>query len=162
MTARKNKYTKKELEYFKTILVEKKLELVRELGYIEDSNLFQGSKDQSGEPTGLSNHLADAAADFTSLETNFDLAEREGKYLVYIEEALQRIKDGTYGICKDCIERPNSLSATCPLIPKARLEAVPTATRCVHCKQVTKKQEEKDLQNEMARMYLAQHQKRRN
>ena len=36
------------------------------------------------------------------METNFDLAVRDGKYLVYIEEALQRIKDGTFGICKIC------------------------------------------------------------
>lgn len=147
MPEKKKKYSKKDLEHFKNILVEKKIELVKELGYIEDSSLFQSQREQGGELSGYTNHLADAAADFTSLETNFDLAEREGKYLVYIEEALQRVKDETYGICKSCQD----------LIPKKRLEVVPTATRCVECKQETKREEEQERQAELARMYLAQH-----
>lgn len=40
-----------------------------------------------------------------------------------IQAALDRIADGTYGICADCGER----------IAQARLEAIPEATRCVNC-----------------------------
>ncbi len=40
-----------------------------------------------------------------------------------VNEALKRIIDGTYGICVDCGEK----------IPEARLEAKPTAIRCVAC-----------------------------
>ena len=77
------------------------------------------------------------------------MAAREGKYLVYLEEALKRIKKGTFGICKVCGE----------LIPKARLIAVPTATKCVNCKEETKRKEKEDSRLEMARM-LAEAQRR--
>ena len=79
----------------------------------------------------------------TTLETNLELAERESKYLVYIEEALERVRKGTYGVCKICQG----------LIPKARLEAVPTATKCVNCKEETKKREVIEQQQELARMF---------
>ena len=71
------------------------------------------------------------------------MAAREGKYLVYLEEALKRIKNGTFGVCKICGQ----------LIPKARLMAVPTATKCVNCKEETKKKEILDNRMEMAKMF---------
>ena len=80
------------------------------------------------------------------METNFDLAEREGKYLVYLEDALERVRKGTFGICKVCEE----------LIPRSRLEAVPTATKCVNCKEESKKKEREDGKVEMARMFAEQ------
>ena len=55
---------------------------------------------------------------------NLLLAQREGNYIDYLDEALHRIADGTFGICRVCggeIGRP-------------RLEAVPTATQCIACK----------------------------
>ena len=52
------------------------------------------------------------------------MASREGKYLFYIEEALDRVRNGTFGVCKKCGK----------LIPKPRLEAVPTAKMCIECK----------------------------
>ena len=45
--------------------------------------------------------------------------------LVFISEALQKIEDGTYGICKDCHQE----------IPIERLKAVPGALRCVKCEE---------------------------
>lgn len=132
-----------DLAYFENLLVEKRASLVTELEAIEDANLSRSQTDQGGELGGYTNHLADAASDYTTLETNLELAEREGKYLIYIEEALERVRKGTYGICKVC---------SC-LIPKARLEVVPTATKCVNCKQETKKREAVEQQQELARMY---------
>lgn len=147
MTAKKPaRMSKKDLEYFEKILKDKRAQLVEELGYIEQSNLFQNQKDQGGELSGYTNHLADAASDYTSLETNFDLAEREGRYLVYLEEALERVRKETYGVCKVCEQ----------LIPRARLEAVPTATKCVNCKEESKKKEREEGKVEMARMYAEQ------
>lgn len=147
MTAKKPvRMSKKDLDYFEDLLKTKRTELVQELGFIEQSNLFQSQKDQGGELSGYTNHLADAASDYTSLETNFDLAEREGKYLVYLEEALERVRKGTFGVCKVCEQ----------LIPRARLEAVPTATKCVNCKEESKKREREEGKVEMARMYAEQ------
>jgi DnaK suppressor protein len=129
MTAKK-KYTKKELEEFKQIIIDKRAQAIEEISSIENT-VFSSGSTQGGELSGLANHMADAASDINTLETTFDLAAREGKYLVYLEEALTRIEAGTYGICKGCSS----------LIPKRRLEVVPTATRCVGCKQNTKVQE---------------------
>lgn len=138
--------SKKDLDYFKALLTEKRRQLVTAQTDTNDNETFQGQKDQGGEIAGYATHMADAASDYTSLETNFDLAARDGKYLVYLEEALQRIEDGTFGVCKICKQ----------LIPKARLEAVPTATKCVDCKEETKKKEREETKVEMARIFAEQ------
>ena len=140
------KMDQKDLDFFEALLVERRRELVAAQTDSENTNVFHSQKDQGGELAGYSNHLADAASDYTSLETNFDLAAREGKNLVYLEEALQRVKNGTFGICKVCKN----------LIPKARLEAVPTATKCVDCKEETKRKEREDSRIEMARLFAEQ------
>ena len=137
MPRSKKNYTKKELEYFETLLLEKRAKLVEELGYLETSNKF--SENLRGDLT------ADGASDFNSLETNFDLAQRESSYLVYLEEALERIKLGTYGICKSCED----------LIPKARLEAVPTASKCVACKEDSKVKERASIEKAQIKAALA-------
>lgn len=51
------------------------------------------------------------------------LAERDSREFVLIDEALERIEEGTYGICEDC-GRP---------IGMKRLSARPLATRCLEC-----------------------------
>ncbi len=152
MTQKKEaKMSEKDLKYFENLLLEKRREIVASQSESESNNAFHAQNDQGGELAGYSNHLADAASDYTSQEINFDLAARGGKYLVYLEEALHRIKEGTFGICKVCKR----------LIPKARLEAVPTATKCVDCKEETKKREREDSRLEMARIF-AEQQRREN
>ena len=51
------------------------------------------------------------------------LLDAAGRELAEIDDALRRSSDGTYGVCEDCGRQ----------IPAARLEARPTATRCVEC-----------------------------
>ena len=128
-----------DLKFFEEMLLEKRRQLVTAQSETEKSNAFQGQKHQSGGDS----DSADSATDYNALETTFSLAAREGKYLVYLEEALQRIKKGTFGVCKVCQQ----------LIPKARLMAVPTATKCVNCKEETKKKEQENNRMEMARLF---------
>lgn len=130
-----------DLKFFEEMLLEKRRQLVTAQSETEKSNAFQGQKHQSGD--GGDSDSADSATDYNALETTFSLAAREGKYLVYLEEALQRIKKGTFGVCKVCQQ----------LIPKARLMAVPTATKCVNCKEETKKKEQENNRMEMARLF---------
>ena len=130
-----------DLKFFEEMLVEKRRQLVTAQSESERANAFQGQKSQSGD--GGDSDSADSATDYNTLETTFSLAAREGKYLVYLEEALQRIRNGTFGICKVCKQ----------LIPKARLLAVPTATKCVNCKEETKKKEQENNRMEMARRF---------
>jgi len=135
-----------DLKFFEDMLIEKRREIVTAQSESEKAETFK-SQVQAGD--GGESNSADLATDYNALETNFELAAREGKYLVYLEEALKRIRKGTFGICKVCGQ----------LIPKARLIAVPTATKCVNCKEETKKKEKEDSRLEMARL-LAEEQRR--
>ena len=68
--------------------------------------------------------MADAGSDQQSLEHAYSVIDRESKFLNYLEKALQRIEDGTYGSCVKCDK----------LISVERLKEVPHATQCFDCK----------------------------
>jgi DnaK suppressor protein len=116
--------TKPELKFFENLLNEKKETLIQELGYLEDNTMRLSSKEGAGDLSSHAYHLADHATETQDREQAFHMASREGKYLFYIEEALDRVRNGTFGVCKKCGK----------LIPKPRLEAVPTAKMCIDCK----------------------------
>lgn len=122
--AGKARMSKTELKYFEGLLNEKKETLLQELGYLEDNTMRLSSKEGAGDLSSHAYHLADHATETQDREQAFHMASREGKYLFYIEEALDRVRNGTFGVCKKCGR----------LIPKARLEAVPTAKMCIDCK----------------------------
>jgi RNA polymerase-binding protein DksA len=115
---------KPELKFFEGLLNEKKETLIQELGYLEDNTMRLSSKEGAGDLSSHAYHLADHATETQDREQAFHMASREGKYLFYIEEALDRVRNGTFGVCKKCGK----------LIPKPRLEAVPTAKMCIDCK----------------------------
>jgi len=117
--------TKKDLKKFKKLLFEKRDEMLKDLGQLKDREMASTLKDASGENSAYSFHMADVGTDNMEREKAFFFATREGKFLNHIEEALQRIESGDFGNCSDC-EKP---------IPQERLVAVPTATRCVPCKE---------------------------
>lgn len=80
--------------------------------------------------------IADRARDieddsFATLvvDTNLTEIERDVDELRMIDSALQRISAGTYGSCVDCSQE----------IPVKRLEAEPTAARCVQCQELYEK-----------------------
>jgi DnaK suppressor protein len=120
----KVKMGKPDLKFFENLLNEKKETLIQELGYLEDNTMRLNSKDGAGDLSSHAYHLADHATETQDREQAFHMASREGKYLFYIEEALDRVRNGSFGVCKKCGK----------LIPKARLEAVPTAKMCIECK----------------------------
>ena len=122
---------KNDLEYFKGLIVSKKEELLSELGYLENSSMSATAKDQSGDLSSYSYHMADQGTDTMDREMAFSLASREGRYLHHLNEALERIENGTYGICRSCGKE----------ISKTRLEAVPNATQCIDCKTVEEKKQ---------------------
>ena len=80
-------------------------------------------------------HMAEQGTDAMEREKTFLYAQRENKFLGYLDDALKRIETGTYGICIECIDVRHNLCETCPLIPKARLEAVPHTQHCLPIKQ---------------------------
>jgi DnaK suppressor protein len=70
-----------------------------------------------------SGDVVDAALDSVQDEISSQLAEVESRELARIENALERMRDGQYGICEAC---------GCG-IPMARLNALPYATLCIKC-----------------------------
>ena len=122
---------KDDLNYFKSLILKKKEELLVELGYLEASTLSSTSKDQSGDLSSYSFHMADQGTDTMEREKAFSLASREGRFLHHLNEALERIEAGTYGICRTCEGE----------VSKKRLEAVPNATQCIDCKNSEEKKQ---------------------
>jgi len=119
---------KKKLAYFKEIIIKKRNEILQELGYIRDSSKNQ-NKETAGTDSTYSIHMADHGTDEEQREKAYYHASRENKYLLYLNDALARIEDGSYGICIKCGKE----------IPKERLEAVPHTQLCVPCKMEEKK-----------------------
>jgi len=83
---------------------------------------LQGQVDgETGAPD-----IADRAASALQRELSFSLLENEGLLLKLIDEALERLAKGTYGLCVHCGQP----------IEKARLAAVPWARHCLQCQEL--------------------------
>jgi DnaK suppressor protein len=128
-------YSKKDLEHFKEIILEKRDEIIEQLQNLKDQMLDPTTGEYINENSPYSLHMAEQGTDAMEREKTFLYAQRENKFLGYLEDALKRIEAGTYGICIECIEEPQYLCETCPLVPKARLEAVPHSQLCLPMKQ---------------------------
>lgn len=122
---------KAELEYFRNLILKKKQDLLAELGYLEAASMSVTAKDQTGDLSSYSFHMADQGSETMEREIAFTLASREGRYLHHLNEALDRIESGTYGRCRSCGGD----------ISKQRLEAVPHATQCIKCKNSEEKKQ---------------------
>jgi DnaK suppressor protein len=132
-------YGKKELEHFREVILEKRDEILEQLQNLRDQMLDPTTGEYINENSPYSLHMAEQGTDAMEREKTFLYAQRENKFLGYLEDALKRIDNGTYGICVECIEEPQHLCPTCPLIPKARLEAVPHSQLCLPMKQKQEK-----------------------
>jgi DnaK suppressor protein len=71
----------------------------------------------------------DAAVDGDYSEINSQLAQTESRELMRIEHALQRVRQGTYGLCEICGSK----------IAAVRLQALPYATMCIECQQTAER-----------------------
>jgi RNA polymerase-binding protein DksA len=115
--------TDQELKYYEELLLKKRQALIHELGYFGDKTVKADARDVAGSYP-YSEHPADQGTESMEQEQAYNLATREGRFLFHIDEALERIKDGTYGQCSNCAKQ----------IGRMRLEAVPHARLCIECK----------------------------
>jgi len=122
-TKEKNRYSDKELKEFEAIIIDKLEKAQNELKYIKES-LSKNSNDYG--PDSDSSHLRvlEDGADTAEKENLSQLASRQQKFITQLENALVRIKNGTYGICVD----------TGKLIRKERLKAVPHTMHSIEAK----------------------------
>jgi RNA polymerase-binding transcription factor DksA len=130
-------YGKKELEQFRAIILEKRDEILEDLQSLKEQMLDPTTGEYINENSPYSLHMAEQGTDAMEREKTFLYAQRENKFLGYLDDALKRIDTGTYGICIECVEEPQHLCETCPLVPKARLAAVPHTQHCLPIKQRT-------------------------
>lgn len=118
----KKRYSEEDLKEFE-VLISQKLEATRnELNYIKET-LSKRNDSGTDNTSGNSKALEDGA-DTSERENLSQLAVRLQKFIQQLEAAMVRIKNGTYGICKD----------TGRLIPKERLRAVPHTQQTIEAK----------------------------
>ncbi len=122
MAAEKVKYSEEELEEFKELINGKLEKAKKELELLIDA--FSHKDGNTTDDTSPTFKLMEDGAEVSSKEEIGQLAARQKKFIQNLENALLRIKNGTYGICR----------VTGKLIPKERLRAVPHATLSMEAK----------------------------
>lgn len=115
--------SKSELKEFQTLLLHRKAVLQGDVKTLEDEACKKGT-DAAGDLSTLPMHLADLGTDSHEQDISLGLMENETDELHQIQEAFERIKDGSFGMCESCHKK----------IPKERLKAIPYARLCVACK----------------------------
>jgi len=120
--SKKKKWTQKELEKFKTLILEKRELVTAEL--LEAKEKADEVLSNNSTNAIYSSHMADAGSDQQEMEKNYYMMNRENNYLQYLERALSMIVEGSFGICASCGE----------LIDKERLIEVPHTSSCFDCK----------------------------
>ena len=110
--------------HFRGILEEERQRVVDAISYLHEET--PGSlADETEEITGAGdNHLGETATATLDREIDYSLEENSEQVLRSIDGALQRIANGTFGICETCGQR----------ISEERLEAIPYATQCIDCR----------------------------
>ena len=123
------RYSKKKLAFFKKHIQAKLKALTDELddsrGNLE-SNI--GSSSSLAQESVYSVHMADAGTDSYEREKGYHFINRETDYHKALTKALERIEDGTFGVC----------TITGELIPEERMLEVPNATKTVEAKEKEK------------------------
>ncbi len=110
-------------ERLKQTLLEERRRVTEAIEYLHDEN--PGSiNDEESDDTASENHPADTASVTLDREIDYSLEENSEHVLSEIAGALQRIEDGTFGLCQSCGK---------PIAPE-RLEARPWARQCIDCR----------------------------
>jgi DnaK suppressor protein len=124
---------KKDLEKYEKLLLEKRRQLIEEFGLLKKAAMENTIKENSGDLSAYSYHMADQGTDAMEREKAFLFASKSGRLLYHIDEALRRIHNKTYGKCIECGEP----------ISTERLNAVPHARMCIKCKEAEEKKKAK-------------------
>ncbi len=114
-----DQFKKKDLDNFKKTLLEKKSELIQ---LLQKSQSYGREIDSESEAM----DIVDKASSSYTKEFMFSRSNQERLFVQAIEEALDRIEDGSFGECSNCGETVN----------RKRLEAVPWAKLCLACQEL--------------------------
>lgn len=122
MSNEKSRFSDKELEEFKEIINKKLEEASEDLKLLKAS--LSHSDDHGTDDTGRSFNMMEDGSETLSREEMAQLASRQEKFIQNLRNALIRIENKTYGICR----------VTGKLIKKERLKLVPHATLSIEAK----------------------------
>ena len=106
-------YNDEELEYFREIILKKRAAAEEEINALQRT--LRENMENSSDESAYSFHMADAGTDAQEREKTYMLFNRTRKFVKYLDDAIKRIDNKTYGVCK----------VTGKKISKGRLEAVP-------------------------------------
>jgi RNA polymerase-binding protein DksA len=118
---RKTRLTPEELNTFRDLLLTKRNELLGTVTQLREDALHKNRQESAGDLSSMPIHMADIGSDNWEQEFTLGLLANESELLREIEEALQRIENGTYGVCL----------GTNTHIQKRRLRAKPWAKYCI-------------------------------
>lgn len=118
----RSRYSDKELLEFKELILEKLKEAQADFDLLKQT--LSNADNHGTDDTSPSFKLLEDGSDVLSKEETAQLAIRQEKYIVNLKNALMRIENKTYGICR----------VTGKLIPKERLRSVPHATLGIDAK----------------------------
>ena len=121
---------KTEMTEFKELLEALQARLRGDVRQLTDEALGKDRHDGGGESKSPT-HMAELGSDAFEQEFALSLVANEQETLAEIAVALQKIKDGTFGLCEVCQKEGRTLNQSA--IPKARLKAIPYARTCVDC-----------------------------
>jgi DnaK suppressor protein len=116
------RYSREDLAEFEGIILEKLNNARKEVAFIKET--LSRRNDSGTDNTASSAKVLEDGADTAEKESLNQLASRQLKFIQQLENALIRIKNGSYGVC----------IATGKLIPKERLRAVPHTQHSIEAK----------------------------
>lgn len=114
-----------QLKHFHKLLLQRRSKVAGTAEQLEGKVFKNSMQEASGNLSTQPLHMADLGTDEFEEGLTLGLMENEEEELAQIDEALERIKDRSYGICENC-SKP---------IPKGRLKVIPHARLCIKCKE---------------------------
>lgn len=114
-----------EMDQFRSLLLNLQARLRGDVQDLTREALDNGQ--ESKTPT----HMAELGTETYEQEFSLRMMESEQDILNEIQQALNRIDKGTFGLCQKCVEAGKTPAKS--VIPKLRLKVIPYARNCVEC-----------------------------
>ncbi|HHT9137559.1 MAG TPA: TraR/DksA family transcriptional regulator [Candidatus Wunengus sp. YC60] len=120
-----------EVAQFKKLLLSLRERLVGKVDFMQGEALKKSRQDASGDLSNVPIHMADVGTDNYERDIMIELIQNGEESVRSIDTALEKIEEGTFGVCELCAKKIN----------KERLKAVPYAKLCIDC------QREEEIEN---------------
>src|SRR5574337_769380 len=114
---------KEEFSQYKKLLISLREKLVGKVDSMQGEALKRSRQDASGDLSNVPIHMADVGTDNYERDLMIELIQSGEQGLRDIDSALEKIEEGTFGICEICRKKIN----------KERMRAVPSASLCIDC-----------------------------